>query len=80
MSFDPDRALVIANDLNHRESKGNTDTALLGAWSPDATRSDRTAVAFNAFVPNAVAQPGLLENLVMYLAVRARFAASVLRP
>ena len=79
MTFDKDQAPVIANHLNHTESKANTDTALLGAWCPDPSRDDGS-VAFNAFVPNALAQPGLLENLVLYLAVRSRFAASVLSP
>lgn len=45
---------------------------------PGPTRD--TYVAFNAFVPNFLAQPGLLENLVLYLAARSQFAASLLSP
>jgi len=77
LHFDKDRVPKIANQLNELESGAGTDTTLLGSWCRDPTTDDGT-LAFNAFIPNALAQPGLLENLVIYQAVRSIFAASVL--
>jgi|GEM_PF-3813126 len=66
--------------LNQVEATSMTDTTLLGAWCPDPTGGDNGPLAFVAFVPNVLARPGLLQNLVLYQAVRAKLAATYLPP
>lgn len=58
----------VANQLNLLEFAQLTDTSLLGAWCPDPTSEG--SVAFTAFLPNVIAQPGILENTLLYLAGR----------
>ena len=78
--FDKERVPAIANQLNLAESKVGTDTMFLGAWCSDPTSNKQRSLAFCAFIPNVLAQPGLLENMVIYQARRSRFVASVLGP
>lgn len=66
--------------LNQLEAASMTDTTLLGAWCPDPTGDNNGPLAFVAYVPNVLAKPGLLQNLVIYQATRARLAAAYLSP
>ena len=42
---------------------------LLGAWCP---RPGPHMLSYNCFVPNMLAKPGLLENLIIYQVVRSK--------
>jgi hypothetical protein len=74
-----DEAFVVANALNAREFDWvPPGLSTLGAWSPDFLKADMNGLAFSTFVPNKLAGSGMLENLFIYNALRARFAADVL--
>jgi len=74
-----DEAFVLANALNAQEFDwAPPGLATLGAWSPDFLDADMDGLAFSTFVPNKFAGSGMLENLFIYSALRARFAADVL--
>ncbi|WP_158019427.1 hypothetical protein [Mycolicibacter sinensis] len=73
MVVDQGHAAVVANRLNLAEA--TAATTLLGAWCPDPRAKSRDRVAFNTFLPNALARPGLLERLISSQMVRSRFAA-----
>jgi hypothetical protein len=74
-----DEAFVLANALNAQENDYvPPGLATLGAWSPDFLEADMDGLAFSTFVPNKFAGSGMLENLFIYAALRARFAADVL--
>lgn len=67
-------ACAIANEFNLRAVD---DTApLIGAWCQDP--SDLDFLAFNCFIPSALARPGLLENQILYCMRHAQFAAELL--
>ena len=70
----PEDVAAAANQLNAAEAVGDVMPGLLGSWC----RDPGGGLAFVAFVPNLFAQPGLLENLVIYQAVRARWAHGML--
>ena len=72
ITFDPDQIPRMLNDLNLTEAKGNTRSNLLGAWCPDPTNEKRNTIAFTSFLPNMLAEPGVLENQVVFQAVRSR--------
>ena len=72
ITFDPNEVPVIVNRLNLTEAKANTRSSLLGAWCPDPTNNRRSTIAFTAFLPNVLAEPGILENQVVFNAVRSR--------
>ena len=71
--FEKDQVPVVANHLNLVEATMNTPTDLLGAWSPNPSNPRGDTIAFNAFLPSALAQPGLLENQILFQAGRSRF-------
>ena len=74
-----DEAFVLANALNAQEFEWvPPGLATLGAWSPDFLKADMDGLAFSTFVPNKFAGSGMLDNLFIYAALRARFAADVL--
>lgn len=74
-----DEAFVLANALNAQEFDwAPPGLSTLGAWSPDFLEADMDGLAFSTFVPNKLAGSGMLENLFIYAALRARFAADVL--
>ena len=74
-----DEAFVLANALNAQEFGWvPPGLATLGAWSPDFLEDDMNGLAFSTFVPNKFAASGLLDNLFIFNALRARFAADVL--
>ena len=74
-----DEAFVLANALNAQENDYvPPGLATLGAWSPDFLEAEMDGLAFSTFVPNKFAGSGMLENLFIYAALRARFAADVL--
>lgn len=74
-----DEAFVLANALNAQEFDwAPPGLATLGAWSPDFLKDGMDGLAFSTFVPNKFAASGMLENLFIYNALRARFAADVL--
>jgi len=76
-----DEAFVLANALNAQEFDWvPPGLSTLGAWSPDFLKADMDGLAFSTFVPNKFAGPGMLENMFIYSALRARFAADVLSP
>jgi len=77
LTLDRDDIVELANDLNLVEAQQDRTTTLLGAWCADPTTGGRS-LAFTSFVPNALARPGILENLVIYQMVRSRFAAATL--
>ena len=68
-----------ANRLNLAESKGKSITSLFGAWTATGSVSP-FGVAFSCFVPNDLAQPGVLENVLLMFAARSRFASARLAP
>lgn len=69
-----ERALALANGLNAWEANGDVNAPLmLGAWCPDAM-DDGNGLAFQTFLPNLIARPGLLEQQVLLQAHRARMA------
>jgi hypothetical protein len=67
----PDEIPAIANRLNLTEAKGNTHSNMLGAWCPDPTNEKRNTIAFTAFLPDLLAEPGVLENQVVFQTVRS---------
>lgn len=69
--FDPDEIPSIVNRLNLTEAKSNTHSNMLGAWCPDPTNDQRNTIAFTAFLPDVLAEPGALENQVVFNAVRS---------
>lgn len=69
--FDPDEIPVVVNRLNVTEGKGDTYSSLLGAWCPDPTNKQRNTIAFTAFLPDLLAEPGMLENQVVFQAARS---------
>jgi hypothetical protein len=69
-----DAAPLLANQLNAVEAAGYLSASLLGAWCPDFFSNDGNGLAFCCFLPNLIARPGLLENLIVYQAARAQFA------
>lgn len=74
-----DEAFVLANALNAQECDWvPPGLATLGAWSADFLDADMDGLAFSTFVPNKFAGSGMLENLLIYAALRTRFAADVL--
>lgn len=74
VSPEPDRAAILANELNLAESAGGFDAPpLFGAWVPDPF-SDGNGLAFNSFLPNFLAMGGILNNWMVYQATRAQFA------
>lgn len=68
-------ASALANDLNLAESKGQLRPPLLGAWCPDVMSEHGNGLAFSCFLPNAVAEPGLLENQLLSQYFRSRYTA-----
>lgn len=78
LSFEKEQVADVANQLNLMEATENTDTAQLGAWCPSPVGGAEDGVAFNTFIPSALARPGILENEIIYQSVRSRFAASQL--
>lgn len=72
-SADPRNIAAQANHLNLVESRADVGTFLLGAWCPDPT-SD-TTLAYCQFIPNLLARPVLVENLISYLSSHSRLAA-----
>lgn len=71
ITFDPDEIPSVVNRLNLTEAKGDTHSNLLGAWCPDPTNKMRNTIAFTAFLPDVLAEPGTLENQVVFHAVRS---------
>lgn len=72
LNFAAGQAAHVANQLNVAEARGSTPTNLLGAWCPDPTNSKGNTIAFNAFLPSWLAEPGILENQVVFQAARSR--------
>ena len=70
--FDPDDIPGVVNRLNLTEAKGNTHSNMLGAWCPDPTNKQHNTIAFTSFLPDMLAEPGILENQVVFNAVRSR--------
>jgi len=70
--FDEDEVFHVVNQLNLAEAKGHTLSNLLGAWCLDPTNDKRNTIAFNAFLPSVLAEPGVLENQVIFQAARSR--------
>lgn len=74
--FNPDDIPGIVNRLNLTEAKSDTASSLLGAWCPDPTNKQRNTIAFTAFLPDLLAEPGVLENQVVFQAARSRLYGS----
>ena len=70
--FNPDDIPGVVNRLNLTEAQGDTHSSLLGAWCPDPTNKQRNTIAFTAFLPDLLAEPGVLENQVVFQAARSR--------
>lgn len=70
--FDPDEIPSLVNNLNLAEAKANIHSNMLGAWCPDPTNKKQNTIAFTAFLPALLAEPGILENQVIFQAVRSR--------
>jgi hypothetical protein len=62
--------------LNTLETRHVTQTHLIGSWCAAPLGSGVQVPAFVAFIPNALYKPGLLYNLVLGMALRARWAAA----
>jgi hypothetical protein len=71
-----DGAADYANVLNFLEGTTDTRTTLLGAWCADPNAPE--SVAFVSFVPSALANQGVLENLCIYNAFRTQWAYGVM--
>lgn len=69
----------VANELNSAEAAGSTPTNLLGAWCLDPTNQKKNTIAFIAFLPSMLAEPGLLENQVVFQAARSRSYGATFR-
>ncbi len=72
LTFDPDEIPTVVNNLNLTEATINTHGSLLGAWCPDPTNNRRNTIAFTAFLPDVLAEPGMLENQIILQGVRSR--------
>jgi hypothetical protein len=72
VTFDPNEIPGILNNLNLTEATENTYSSLLGAWCPDPTNENCDTIAFTAFLPDLLAEPGVLENQVVFQAARSR--------
>ena len=62
--LDPPRTAAPTADRSGIERGAGPDVSLLGAWGPDGR--------FRTFVPNLLARPGILTNVVVQHAVRSR--------
>jgi len=71
--FEQEQLATVANQLNLVETQRSTPTQLLGAWCMDPTNEEKDGIAFNAFLPSALAHPGLLENQILFQAGRSKF-------
>jgi hypothetical protein len=71
VGFDEDEAADAINWLNRLEASGDSD------FSMCRDPSNPGSPAFVSFVPSVLARPGLLENLVVYDTLRARWAHAV---
>jgi hypothetical protein len=74
------RAAEFANTLNYHEAGrwNENHCPLIGAWSVDGNSQER--VAFNTFIPNALYQRGLAENVTLWMLSRARWVRSTWWP
>jgi hypothetical protein len=79
LSLDPEASAWLAGLLNQLEVKSLTRAHLLGAWCGAEAGGSHTGV-FVSFMPNAMYKPGLLTQMLISLASRARWAATVLEP
>lgn len=74
-----EQALVLANQLNRAEFRGDLTTApLLGSWCPDFLSEEGNGLAFCSFIPNLLAQPGILNNWILYQRTRSLYARDFL--
>lgn len=70
--FDPDVIPNVVNELNLAEATADIRSSLLGAWCPDPTNKRRNTIAFTAFLPAMLAEPNMLENQVVFQAMRSQ--------
>lgn len=70
--FDPDEIPHVVNELNLAEATEDIRSSLLGAWCPDPTNKRRNTIAFTAFLPAMLAEPNMLENQVVFQAMRSQ--------
>ena len=70
--FDPDEIPHVVNELNLAEATADIRSSLLGAWCPDPTNKRRNTIAFTAFLPAMLAEPNMLENQVVFQAMRSQ--------
>ncbi|QZT60291.1 hypothetical protein [Mycolicibacterium austroafricanum] len=73
VNFPDQEVAAVANELNLLEATTEIPTELLGAWCLDPTCEPKTRIAFNAFLPNIVAEPNLLENMILLQAARSQY-------
>jgi hypothetical protein len=73
-------ARVVAAELNAAERRGECPAQGLGAWRamPPSAPGDEPWLAFVTFVPGSLYRPGILANLGVAMAGRARWASEVL--
>lgn len=79
LSLDPDDAAAVAGLFNQLEVKSLTRAHLLGAWCAAEVGGSHTGV-FVSFMPNAMYKRGLLPQLLLSMAVRAGWAATIVEP
>jgi len=65
-------------DLNELEIDQEPPCHLIGSWAAEPDPGARPY--FNCFVPNALYRPGILLNLVVSMAIRARWADALIDP
>lgn len=79
LSLDAEASATVAGLLNQLEIKSITHAHFLGAWSAAEVGGSDTAV-FASFIPNIMYKPGLLQQLLISMASRVAWVATVLEP
>jgi hypothetical protein len=64
---------ALCAELNFLEATTWTGFPQLGCWHPHQGGGDQVGVAFSAFIPNALYQPGLATNVASWMFQRARW-------
>jgi hypothetical protein len=76
---DGDEVQIFPVDLNEMEASGESGTHLAGSWA--ANEEDPAAPPFfTSVLPPVLSRPGLLTNLVLATAVRARWVSDFIEP
>jgi hypothetical protein len=78
MPVTPEDADRIAATLNSREAEGDANATHYGAWCWDEWPTTGLGIAYQAFIPNSLHQPGVAQDVAYSFVKRAQWADIVL--